>query len=73
MQPLAGILIADAIYTVEGLESALGIGRVAQREGRRSGALKSFDFCKRKYYRGRDVIEWIESAGRQATRPVGRK
>ncbi len=62
MQPLAGILIADAIYTVEGLESALGIGRVAQRLGRSSGKLKSFHFSKRLYYRGRDVMAWIEKS-----------
>lgn len=56
-----GILRPDSIYTVEGVLRAAGIGRETLSEARRSGIVKPIEIGKRVYYRGEQLIAWIES------------
>ena len=66
MQPIIGILVRDAIYTREGVESALGLSEEALREARQAKQLKAVRLGRRMYYRGEDLIRWIETAGTES-------
>lgn len=60
-----GTILADELYTIDELKRRLGWGDHAWRTARREG-LPVRRIGKRGYVSGRAVIEWIESAGKEA-------
>lgn len=58
-QHVDGVLSADAVYTVEGLRRAAGIGRETLAEARQSGLVKSVLIGKRRFYFGSEIVEWM--------------
>lgn len=54
-----GILLRDALYTVEGVMTATGIGEETLREWRREGKLKGYKVGARIRYLGSELIDCI--------------
>lgn len=48
-------------YTVEGCMKFAGIGSSELREARNSGIVKPITVGRRRYYKGSQLIEWIDS------------
>lgn len=56
-----GILAPERLYTKEGCMKAAGIGRKTLLEAKRSGMVKAIAAGERVYFRGSELIAWIES------------
>lgn len=56
-----GILIPDAILTIEGVWKACGLGPDFLREARRAGSIEAIVVGRRVFYRSDDLIRLIES------------
>jgi hypothetical protein len=54
-----GILLREALYTVEGVMRATGIGEETLREWRRKGKLKGYKVGARIRYLGGELIDVI--------------
>ena len=54
-----GVIIADAVYTLDELERRMGLGVAALRTARRQG-LRVCKIGRRKYVLGRDLISYLE-------------
>lgn len=48
-------------YTLEGVMRAIGIGRIQLTEARQAGFVKPIHCGRRTYYRGKEIIAWIDS------------
>ena len=59
--PVYGMLDANRIYTREGVRKAIGIGEQQLSDARRAGIVKPIPCGNFVYYRGADIIAWIES------------
>jgi hypothetical protein len=57
-----GMLDPQRLYTSRGLMRHAGIGTNTQQEMRKAG-VKPIDVGNFRWYRGSDVIRWIESQG----------
>lgn len=55
-----GQLLPDALYTREGCWRYAGLGTDALREARQSGLVKPIRCGRRVYFRGAELIRWIE-------------
>jgi hypothetical protein len=56
-----GMLSPDRLYTAAGLRKHAGIGHEVLRKMRVSGSVKYYDVGVQRWYRGSEVIAWIES------------
>jgi hypothetical protein len=56
-----GYIDPCGMYTTEGCMRYAGIGRMSLIEARASGIVKPIPVGNRIYYRGSDLIAWIES------------
>lgn len=56
-----GRIDPDSLYTVEGVMRACGQGREWLLQARASKAVRPIPCGKRVYYRGSELIAWIES------------
>jgi hypothetical protein len=55
-----GEMHPGAMYTIERVNEALGIGRDSLVEGIRAGVIARYFYNKRVYVEGVDVIAWIK-------------
>lgn len=60
---VSGYVIADAIYTLEGIQQRLKLGQHALRMARRAG-LKVRRIGRRGYVLGRDVLDFVQTAAK---------
>ena len=58
-----GEIHAHSLYTLDELDSRLGLGKTALREARRQG-LKVKLIGRRGYVRGQDLLDWFDSNAR---------
>lgn len=58
-----GELLAEALYTREGIKEAIGIGDVVLMELRRAGGLKARIVGGRVYFLGAEIIAAIKKLG----------
>jgi hypothetical protein len=56
-----GVRAPERLYTKEGCMKAAGIGRKTLLEAKRSGIVKAIPAGERVYFRGSELIAWIES------------
>jgi len=56
-----GVLSPNNLYTKEGVMRAAGIGRKTLMEAKASGIVKAIPAGERVYFRGSELIAWIES------------
>lgn len=61
-----GRIDPDALYTNEGCWRFAGIGRDSLIDARASGLVKAIPCGRRVYYRGAELIAWIESHAERA-------
>lgn len=61
-----GMLAPDRLYTANGLRKHAGIGHEVLRKMRQSGQVKYVDVGVQRWYRGHEVIAWIESQAAKA-------
>lgn len=59
----SGEITGDALYTLDELNSRLGLGKSALRTARRQG-LSVKRIGRRGYVRGSDLIDWFERAAK---------
>lgn len=55
-----GVIVADAVYTLDEFKACMRIGKHAMRTARNQG-LKVRRHGQRAYILGRDAIAWLES------------
>lgn len=60
-----GILCPANWYTRQGLRDTMGLGHQMLAEMRASGMVKPIALGSYRWYRGSDVIRWIESQGKE--------
>ena len=58
VRKVIGVIDPRCLYTTDGLMEFAGIGGQSLRDARRAG-LKRYEFGRRVYYRGKDVIRCI--------------
>ena len=56
-----GVIDPERLYTKEGCKRFAGIGRQVLLEAKRSGMVKAIQAGMRVYFRGSELIAWIES------------
>lgn len=56
-----GVLRPECLYTTRALLTEAGLGDEKVSEMRRSGVVKPISVGNFRWYRGREVIAWIES------------
>ena len=59
--PVYGMIDPSRLYTREGVRKAIGIGEQQLSDARRAGIVKAIPCGNFVYYRGADIIAWIES------------
>ena len=59
-----GYVRADELYTLDELRARLKLGDSAMRQARRAG-LRLLTVGRRRYVSGRQLIEWMESHGKE--------
>jgi len=76
VRKIQGKISRGAIYTTEGCMRFGGLGHETLAEARRSGMVTPIEIGRRHYYRGDELIAWIESqaqAKSQAKSPAKTK
>lgn len=56
-----GVIFPHARYTKEGVRNAVGLGTAALRQAVASGIVTPLNKCGRNFYKGRELIRWIDS------------
>ena len=57
---MPGVIVADALYTLQEVQQRLRLGAAAMRQARRQGLILR-KIGRRKYLLGRDILAWLES------------
>lgn len=61
VRKIQGKISRGAIYTTEGCMRFGGLGHEMLAEARRSGMVTPIEIGRRHYYRGDELVAWIES------------
>lgn len=56
-----GVIDPRLRYTKEGVRNAVGLSTAALREATASGIVKPVNVAGRNFYRGKELIAWIDS------------
>lgn len=63
-----GFLDERRLYTVDGVNAAVGLSVKALDEGRRAGALHPVEMGNRLWYSGEELIAWIQQYGKRTSK-----
>jgi hypothetical protein len=60
-----GVIAPERIYTKEGVMRFAGMGRKTLLEAKKSGIVKAIPAGERVYFKGSELIAWIESQSKE--------
>jgi hypothetical protein len=68
-----GYLDERRLYTVDGVNAAVGLSVKALDEGRQAGMLHPVEMQNRLWYSGEELIRWILECGKRPAKDRARK